>query len=295
MRKHDFGYFFREGVSNLFSHGFRTFAAITTAVACLLIMGTFTLVAVNVNALLEDLEQENEIVVYVEDTYTTEEAAGIRGELEAVPNVTSANFIDREQATQDFAARYPEEALFQNLDPQIFRDRYVIKIADLEVMSHTVGLLEKVEGVAEVSAEEEIAGGFIAARNIATAVCLSLIAILFVVTVFIISNTIKLTTFDRREEIAIMRMVGATSSFIRGPFVVEGLILGTIGSATAYLAQWGLYSLVEKSLVGSGGLSFIRVIDFSVLAIPMLIVFVGVGFAVGAMGSSMAIKNYLKV
>ena len=92
-----------------------------------------------------------------------------------------------------------------------------------------------------------------------------------------------------------MRMVGATSSFIRGPFVVEGLILGTIGSATAYLAQWGLYSLVEKSLVGSGGLSFIRVIDFSVLAIPMLIVFVGVGFAVGAMGSSMAIKNYLKV
>lgn len=92
-----------------------------------------------------------------------------------------------------------------------------------------------------------------------------------------------------------MRMVGATSSFIRGPFVVEGLILGTIGSLTAYLAQWGLYRLVETSLVGSGGLSFIRVIDFSVLAIPMLIVFVGVGFAVGAMGSSMAIKNYLKV
>ena len=295
MRKHNFGYFFREGVFNMFSHGFMTFAAISTTVACLLIMGTFTLVAVNVNALLEDLEQENEIVVYVDDTYTTEEAAGIRGELEAVPNVTTVTFIDREQATQDFASRYPEEALFQDLDPQIFRDRYVIKIADLEEMTRTVAMLEKVKGVAEVSAEEEIAGGFIAARNIATAVCLALIAILFVVTVFIISNTIKLTTFDRREEIAIMRMVGATNGFIRWPFVYEGFLLGLMCAVLAFFLQWGFYDAVARSVETSDTMQLLEIIPFMQLWQPVAVTFAAAGLLMGVWGSLSAIRRFLRV
>lgn len=295
MRKHDFGYFFHEGVSNMFSHGFMTFAAISTTVACLLIMGTFTLVAVNVNALLEDLEQENEIVAYVEDTYTSEEAAGLQGELESVPNVTSVTFIDREQATADFAARYPDEALFQNLDPQIFRDRYVIKIANLEEMSRTVKLLENVKGVGEISAQEEIAGGFIAARNIATAVCLALIAILFVVTVFIISNTIKLTTFDRREEIAIMRMVGATKGFIRWPFVYEGFLLGLMCAILAFFLQWGFYEMVARGVENNDTMQLLHIIPFAQLWQPVAVTFVVAGLLMGVWGSLSAIRRFLRV
>ena len=295
MRKHDFGYFFHEGVSNMFSHGFMTFAAISTTVACLLIMGTFTLVAVNVNALLEDLEQENEIVAYVEDTYTSEEAAGLQGELESVPNVTSVTFIDREQATADFAARYPDEALVQNLDPQIFRDRYVIKIANLEEMSRTVKLLENVKGVGEISAQEEIAGGFIAARNIATAVCLALIAILFVVTVFIISNTIKLTTFDRREEIAIMRMVGATKGFIRWPFVYEGFLLGLMCAILAFFLQWGFYEMVARGVENNDTMQLLHIIPFAQLWQPVAVTFVVAGLLMGVWGSLSAIRRFLRV
>ena len=104
MAKHDFRYFAHEGLSNMFSHGFMSFAAIGITLACLLIMGTFTLVAVNANGLLEDLEQENEILAYVDDTYTEAQAKALQKKLEAIPNVTSATYISKQEATKDFAA-----------------------------------------------------------------------------------------------------------------------------------------------------------------------------------------------
>jgi len=130
MRKHDFQYFFHEGVSNMFSHGFMSFAAVGITVACLLIMGTFSLVAWNANALLEDLERENEILAYVDDTYTESQAKALESKLEKVPNVASATFISRQQAMEDFAADYPDQEMFQDLDPRILRDRYTIRVAE---------------------------------------------------------------------------------------------------------------------------------------------------------------------
>ena len=225
-KRHDFSYFFHEGLSNMFSHGFMSFAAIGITVACLLIMGTFTLVAVNANELLTTLEQENEILAYVDDSYTETQARALKSRLEAIPNVASVTFISRDEAMEDFKAQYPDEELFQDLDPEILEDRYAIKLVDLEAQSETVEAVQALTGISDVSHYEEIAGGFVTVRNVATVVCVALIAILFVVSVFIISNTIKLTTFDRREEIAIMRMVGATNGFIRWPFVYEGFMLG---------------------------------------------------------------------
>ncbi len=294
MKKNRFGYFLKEGVHSIFSHRLMSFASVCVIIACLLIMGTFSLLALNVSNIISTLESENQILAYVDDTLSETQARGLENRILAVANVNRVEFVTRDQAMEDFVENY-DEALFEGLDSSVLRHRYVIYMDDIADMAQTKATLEDIDGIMKVNAHLEIAQGFIRVRNIVSAVSVLLAGVLLVVSLFIVANTIKLTTFERREEIAIMRMVGATSSFIRGPFVVEGLILGTIGSLTAYLAQWGLYRLVETSLVGSGGLSFIRVIDFSVLAIPMLIVFVGVGFAVGAMGSSMAIKNYLKV
>ena len=295
MAKHDFRYFAHEGLSNMFSHGFMSFVAIGITVACLLIMGTFTLVAVNANGLLEDLEQENEILAYVDDTYTETQAKALQKKLEDIPNVTSAVYISKEQATKDFAARYPEEELFQSLDPEILRDRYAIKVADLEQQSQTVEQIEAVQGIARVNAYEEIAGGFVTVRNVATVVCVALIAILFVVSVFIISNTIKLTTFDRREEIAIMRMVGATNGFIRWPFVYEGFLFGILGAAIAVFLQWGLYEAVAKGVANNDTLQLIHIIPFRQLWIPVVVTFAGAGIIIGVGGSLSAIRKFLQV
>ena len=295
MAKHDFQYFAHEGLSNMFSHGFMSFAAIGITVACLLIMGTFTLVAVNANALLEDLEQENEILAYVDDTYTEQQARALQKQLEAISNVTSATYISKQQAMEEFAARYPEEELFQNLDPEILRDRYAIKVADLEQQSATVEQIGNTPGIARVNAYEEIAGGFVTVRNVATVVCVALIAILFVVSVFIISNTIKLTTFDRRDEIAIMRMVGATNGFIRWPFVYEGFLFGVLGAAVAFFLQWGLYEAVSRGVANNDTLQLIHIIPFQQLWAPVAVVFAVAGILIGVGGSLSAIRKFLQV
>ena len=295
MAKHEFGYFAHEGLSNMFSHGFMSFAAIGITVACLLIMGTFTLVAVNANGLLEDLEQENEILAYVDDTYTEAESKALQKKLEAVPNVASATYISKRQATEDFAAKYPDEELFQGLDPEIFRDRYAIKVADLERQGETVEQIQSIPGIAKISAHEEIAGGFVTVRNVATVVCVALIAILFVVSVFIISNTIKLTTFDRRDEIAIMRMVGATNGFIRWPFVYEGFLFGILGAVIAFFLQWGLYEAVSRGVANNDTLQLIRIIPFEQLWAPVAEVFAGAGIIIGVGGSLSAIRKFLQV
>ena len=295
MAKHDFRYFAHEGLSNMFSHGFMSFAAIGITVACLLIMGTFTLVAVNANQLLRDLEQENEILAYVDDSYDETQARALQKKLQSIPNVASAAFISKEEAMEEFKAQYPDEALFQDLDPEILRDRYAIKIADLRQQKQTVEQVKAVEGIAKVNAYEEIAGGFITVRNVATVVCVALIVILFVVSVFIISNTIKLTTFDRREEIAIMRMVGATNGFIRWPFVYEGFLFGILGAAVAFLLQWGLYEAVARGVANNDTLQLISIIPFTEMWEPVAVSFAAAGIIIGVGGSLSAIRKFLQV
>ena len=294
-KRHDFRYFFHEGLSNMFSHGFMSFAAIGITVACLLIMGTFTLVAVNANALLADLEQENEILAYVDDSYTEEQAKALQSQLEKVPNVASATYISKEEAMGDFKAQYPDEKMFQDLDPAILRDRFAIRMVDLKLQSQTVEKVKEVEGIAEVNAFEEIAGGFVTVRNVATVVCVAMIAILFIVSVFIISNTIKLTTFDRREEIAIMRMVGATNGFIRWPFVYEGFMIGFLGAVISFFLQWALYEAVAQGVDTNDTLQLIRIIPFSQLWVPVAGVFAGAGILIGVGGSLSAIRRFLQV
>ncbi len=294
MRKHNFGYFFHEGLTNMFSHGFMSFAAIGITVACLLIMGTFTLVAVNADVQLKNLESENEILAYVDENYSEAEAQGLKSELESLPNVTSATYISKEEATKSFQSKYPDEQLFQDLDPTIFRDRFAIHIADLSKTSATVEEISNVSGIVKVNAYEEISNGMITVRNVATVVCLALILILFVVSVFIISNTIKLTTFDRREEIAIMRMVGATNGFIRWPFVYEGSMIGILSATIAFFIQWGVYSAVARGVESSQALQLIDLVSFQTLWKPVAAVFLLAGILIGVGGSLSAIRRFLQ-
>ena len=294
-QRYDFGYFLSEGFHSIFTHGFMSFAAVCMIICCLLIMGSFTLVAVNANELLKNLEQENEILAYVDDSYTEAQARALQSRLEAIPNVASVTFISRDEAMEDFKAQYPDEELFQDLDPEILEDRYAIKLVDLEEQSETVEAVQALTGISDVSHYEEIAGGFVTVRNVATVVCVALIAILFVVSVFIISNTIKLTTFDRRDEIAIMKMVGATNGFIRWPFVYEGLLLGLIGAAVAFGLQWLLYAAVSQGIANSDTMQLLRVVDFRQIWAPVAAVFAGVGILVGVGGSLTAIRKFLRV
>ena len=294
-KRHDFSYFFHEGLSNMFSHGFMSFAAIGITVACLLIMGTFTLVAVNADANLKQAEQDNEILAFVDDSYTEAQAKALQKKLEAVDNVASVTFISREEAMQSFISEHPDEEYFQDLDPNILRDRFAIKVKELKLQSQTVELIKAIPGIGGINAYAELTNGFITVRNIATVICLTLIAVLFVVSMFIISNTIKLTTFDRRDEIAIMKMVGATNGFIRLPFVVEGFSLGMIGAILAFGLEWLGYDAMIAKIGSVDALQLFNFVPFQELLLPMVATFAAAGMFVGIVGSWTSIRKFMDV
>lgn len=289
------GYLAKEGLRSVFTHGFMSFASITIILACLLIMGSFSLLAINIDFLIDDLEQENEMLAFVDESLSEDEARAIEPYVLSIPNVSDVQFISRETAMEEFRETQGYDYAFEDIEPETFRHRYVIHLDDIAYMSDTKINVEAVEGIAEVSVQLKIAQGLVTVRNIVSAVSVVLIVILFVVSVFIMSNTIKLTTFGRREEIAIMKMVGATNGFIRTPFIIEGLVLGIIGSGLAFLAQWGLYTLVCDKVMATIAGTLITVVPFSTLMLPVGLIFLGMGMVVGLFGGSIAIRNYLKV
>ena len=293
--KHNFTYFFSEGVGNMFSHGFMSFAAIGITVACLVVMGTFSLVAYNAEVQLETLESEYEILAFVDETCDDARTQQVGRALSKIANVKDVEFITKEQATESFEKKYENDYMLQDLDAEIFRDRYAVFVSDLNAVNQTAEAIRDVEGVAKVRVDEDIAGGFITLRNVAGIVCIALIAILLVVSVFIISNTIKLTTFDRRDEIAIMKMVGATDGFIRWPFVYEGFFLGLISAVVAFLLQWLLYASVAKSLTMSDTMQLLKIVPFETIWQPVMVIFGAAGILIGIGGSLTAIRKFLRV
>lgn len=294
-RRFDGGYYLSEGIHSIFTHGFMSFAAVCMIVACLLIMGSFTLVAVNLDKNLGDLENENQLAVYIDENYTEEKARSLEDEISKVPNVTDVTFVTREEALEAFQEKRENVEMFQDLPDDVLRDRYYVHMENIELIAQTKQALEQIEGVGDVNAAVEIAEGFVMIRNIATGVALVLVGILLVVSLFIIANTIKLATFYRREEIAIMKMCGATDGFIRWPFVVEGMVLGLAGSLIAFFAQWGIYHLVAKNIIQSNGLSLMTMISYTSMIDIILPVFCGVGIVIGVGGSLIAIRKFLQV
>ena len=294
-RKFDAGYYISEGVHSIFTHGFMSFAAVCMIVACLLIMGSFTLVAVNLDKNLGDLENENQLAVYIDESYTEEKARALEPQIAQVPNVADMTFETKETALENWKEKYSDVELMDDLPDDAFRDRYYVHMENIELIAQTKQDLENVPGVAKVVAAVEIAEGFVMVRNIATGVALVLVGILLIVSLFIIANTIKLATFYRREEIAIMKMCGATDGFIRWPFVVEGMALGLTGSLLAFFLQWGIYQLVAQNIVKSNGLSLMTMISYISMIDVILPVFCGVGVVIGVGGSLIAIRKFLQV
>ena len=295
MRLNRYGYLIREGFRSIFTHGFMSFASITIIMACLIIMGSVSLLSLNIDALIKDLEDQNEVVAFVDESITDEAAAEAIGpELKKIENVQSVEFVSRGDAMAKFMSNYDSD-LMQGIDETVFRHRFVIHLMDISQMAQTKAKLESIDGIAEAKAHTQYAKAFVSIRNIVTVVSLVLIVILVFVSIFIMTNTIKLATFSRREEIAIMKMVGATNSFIRMPFVVEGLVLGMLGGGLAYLAEWGIYDGLTVRIVNSMSASYLNIIPFKSVAVYVLIVYLGLGIMVGVFGGLNAIRNYLKV
>ena len=296
MKINNIGYLLKEGIVGIFRHGFMSFAAVCVTVACLLIVGSFSLLVYNVNILVDDLNKTNQIMVYVDSELSDAEARTIGTPINQIENVLKAEFVTREEALAQFAADHQDESdAFSGVTADYLRHRYVVTLVDNSKMEETIAQIENIFGVAKISAQLEMAEGFATIQSVLQIVSGGVIAVLLVVSLLIISNTVKISMYDRKDEIAIMKMVGATNGFIRLPFVVEGFSLGAIGAVIAFGLEWWLYDTLVLQIREMDALGLFKLVPFETLLIPMVVTFGAAALFVGIVGSWTSIRKFLDV
>ena len=295
MRITNLGYLIKEGIRGIFKHGFMSFAAVCVTVACLLIVGTFSSLIYNLNIMVTDLNKTNEVLAYVDEDLSDAEARSVGTVINRIDNVAQANFVHREQALEEFIAEYEDPSVFVGTEADTLEHRFVVVLKDNRKLDETITALKNVPGVVDVKAFQELAQGFSTIQDVLHLVSIVIIAVLLVVSLLIISNTVKLAMYDRREEIAIMKMVGATNGFIRLPFVVEGFCLGMLGAGIAFGLEWLMYDALVGKVAAMDTLQLFSFVPFQELLIPMIATFTAAGLFVGIIGSWASIRKFMNV
>lgn len=295
MKINNIGYLFLEGIRSVFLRGFMSFAAVCVTVACLLIMGSFSVLIYNVNIMVNDLNQTNEILVFVDSELSEADAKTIGTRINRVDNILQSTFISREEALENFIADHEGSTAFNGVVPGDLRYRFSVILEDNSKMNDTVSMISQIPGVAEIQSAEELAEGFTTIQRVLHIASLAIIAVLLVVSLLIISNTVKLAMYDLRDEIAIMKMVGATNGFIRFPFVIEGFILGVLGAGIAFGLEWAMYDALIARVAQVDTLHLFNFVPFRTLLIPMVITYTAAGLFVGIVGSLTSIRKFMDV
>ena len=295
MRLNNLGYLLKEGFRGIFLHGFMSFAAICVTIACLLIVGSFSILAYNLDVMVEDLNQTSEIMVYIDTALSDAEARSVGTKINALDNILQSTFVSREEALQNFVNDHDNNAAFNGVQAEDLRHRYVVTLEDNTLMEQTDQQLQQIPGVAKTNAAYELAEGFTTIQNVLHIATVALMAMLLVISLLIISNTVKLAMYDRKDEIAIMKMVGATNSFIRLPFIVEGFTLGMVAAVLAFGLEWVLYDTLVERMAAVDALRLFSFVPFLDLLIPMVLTFGAAGLFVGIVGSWTSIRKFLDV
>ena len=283
-------YLIKEGFRNTWTNRMMSIASICVLMSCLVLIGSASMIFLNIDSLLGKIEEENVIMVYITDDATPDDITNMQNEITACGNIKSVEFISKESAWQEQlnTMEKAQAEFFTQISSDIpLPNAYKVTVENLDKFDETVNKLKKIQHVDTIRENKNLAKKLVALRQ-------GIIAVLFVISVFIISNTIKLTVYSRRLEISIMKSVGATNSFVRLPFVVEGIILGITSGVISLGFVWGLYELAVKEfsdiLSSFNGLGFLKFADY---ALPMLGIFVAIGVLTGVGGSIITMSKYL--
>ncbi len=288
-------YLTKEGFRNIRSNKLMSLASIAVLMSCLVMVGVATMLFVNINHILGDISQQNVIMVYIEDDATDEEIAAMGAQIEAIANVKTSVFIPKEEAFPEVMESIgTAAALFDGMESELLPDAYEVTLVDMELYDASVAELEQLENIIQLRHNRDFARQLTSIRQTVGYISIAVIAMLLIVSLFIISNTVRVTMYNRRLEIRIMKSVGATKWFIRWPFMVEGIVLGIISGVISLGLVFGIY---EASISAIGDLLSIlssKPVAFADYAPAMLGAFVGVGVITGAVGSTVSMNKYLK-
>lgn len=294
MKRYSLTYFLSQSVKSLFRNGVMTLASILALIGCLLVTGGFALLVKNINENLTDLGLQNEIVVFVDYDLSQEETDKIYEEIKNLDNVAEVEYIPKEEGLREMSEKYSDEynSIFDVLkEDNPFADAFNIKYEDNARVSDLNYNLQKIEGVMKVNNRVDLSMKIENMKSGVSFIFIWFLVLLFIVSLFVIINTIKLSVFSRRNEISIMRYIGATKAFVITPFVIEGIIIGLFSSVVSYFAEWYMYSYIQNSLHAE--MSFIKIIEFSSVSHWVLLGFIGIGIITGIIGSCISLNKYL--
>ncbi len=297
MKINSIKYFAKEATQNVFSNGWMSLASVFTVLASLLVFGVFFVLALNLNFMVTQIESDYEITLTVDENLTEEETAALGESLKKLPNIAEVTFESKDERLELLRQQFGENGSlldrYRNEENPL-RHWYKVTCHDLSQSAQTVSDIKEINGVVRVISNGETIRKLTAASGYISQMSVWIMIALGVISVFIISNTIKLAVFSRRKEINIMKFVGATDWFIRWPFIIEGMIIGIIGAALSLL----LVSLGYEGLTTlfvSLSIAFVQFIPLGEMMPWMILAFLFMGIVLGAVGSFLAVRKHLKV
>ena len=290
-------YLIKEGFDNLKKHGSKTFSTMLIICATMLVLGIFIILFENVNKNVETVKVEQGLQAFIEDTATDVEIEYMRDEISQINGVKSVEYIDKDMAYQDAQEVFKDQAYFlEGLDKvQIFPASFIVKFSNIEQSEAVKSEVENVDGIYKVKYNQSTIEAAITLSNVANIFLLGVGAVMLIVSIFIISNTIKLAVYSNQREIFIMRYIGATNKFIKKPFIVEGALIGLMSAAISFILISIAYIVLYARLpqIGSS-LGVFGFVPYSTLWYQILIAFIVLGLFIGIFASSISIKKYLK-
>ena len=295
-RRSRIGYLTKEGFRNIRVNHLMSIASIAVLMSCLVMMGAAFMVIVNVNNVMSEIESQNVVMVYLKEEVQGEAITEMREKITLMQNVKKCEFVDKETAFKQQLEELDTDATYFEGVENPLPDLFKVSVSDMTKFDKTVAELKTLDGVDSVRDNREIAQTLVKIRQTIFYVSIGVIAVLLLISLFIIANTVRITMYSRRLEINIMKSVGATNWFIRWPFMVEGMVLGAISGILSLAVVWGLYRLVQSSVSSmltmvSRGFTTVSFLDYIVY---ILVAFLVIGIVSGGIGSLISIQKYLK-
>ncbi len=288
-------YLTKEGFRNIHVHKLMTVASVTVMLSCLLLIGGAYLIYVNIQSVIDRVGEQNVIMVFIEDSATDDEEAILEGQIKSIPNVKNCEFVPREESYESILYDMGETAtVLEGIDSSFLPDAYKVTIDDMEQFGSTVSSISALDNVLTVRENGELAQKLASIQNAVSLISVAIVAILLIVSLFIIANTVRITMFSRSLEISIMKAVGATNWFIRWPFLVEGIIIGVISALVSYGLVFVLYYGAEKVFAEMFSILGNTMVPFENGAAVLITAFLATGIITGALGSFISLGRYLK-
>ena len=291
-----FRYLVKEGFRNTWTNRMMSIASICVLLSCLVLIGSASMIFLNINSLVQKIEDENVIMVYIDDEATDADIDEMGIKLNDISNVEKIEFVAKEDAWAEQIATMDEaqaEFFTETTDKIPLPDAYKVTVKDLNQFTSTVKEIKALDHIYTVRQNTDLAKKLATLSHGITIIAIVIISVLFAISLFIISNTIKLTVYSRRLEISIMKSVGATNSFVQLPFVVEGIILGVVAGVLSLFAVWGIYEVAVKSFADVFRSIRLTALTFTDYALPILGVFIAIGIVSGVGGSLITMRKYL--